>query len=155
MSSFFPSTKPGARAAPASAAPAKAPAAAASAASPSPSPLLQLGTSSVGPGASMSELLRYVPARESTATAAELRALEHIAEHYIVAKDFECNTQAYGPLSGTSHVQRLLANWSSGALPLKAGHERVELCADCSGGHWRESCPQKLEVPVRRAVVKA
>jgi hypothetical protein len=78
-------------------------------------------------------------------TPAERAVLAHIAATYDVPEDFELDKARFGPLSGTCHTQRLLANLAAGTLPLKAGATRVELCARCGlEGHWRSDCPAAL-----------
>ena len=81
-------------------------------------------------------------------TPAERAVLAHIAAAYDVPADFELDKRRFGPLSGTCHTQRLLANLQAGTLALRPGATRVELCARCGlEGHWRSDCPAALQAP--------
>lgn len=122
------------------------------------SPLKRGASPSTSSGGGVLDVTLDAPARQEFLAAAvgyafddgplsdaERAVLAHIAEAYDVPADFETDKTRFGPLSGATPASRLLANFASGTLPLKAGRARVEMCAACGEeGHWRADCPSAL-----------
>jgi hypothetical protein len=97
-------------------------------------------------GESMAALLNYTRKADCPPLAgAAAKAMAHVLRNYNVPSTFEVDLARFGPLSGCTYTQRLLANWAAGTLDLKEGCQHIELCAACEGPHWKSNCPKLLE----------
>ena len=81
-------------------------------------------------------------------TAVQLKLMAHIKDFFTVPFDFD--SADHGPLSRTSHEQRLIIAYSEDKLKHKTGVKEAppKLCIECGeGGHKFRYCPTKLEKP--------
>lgn len=66
------------------------------------------------------------------------KAFHLIEEHYEIPAGFE-NDRSYGPISGVSFEERVIASYSNNLLQPKS--EAVEICTHCADlGHKRDDC---------------
>lgn len=62
--------------------------------------------------------------------------------NYTIPSDFQSNA-SFGPLSGVSHEERVLAAYSTRKLQLKPGCVGGDVCTGCGTvGHLARSCPR-------------
>lgn len=68
-----------------------------------------------------------------------------VVRHCIVPQDFE-NNRKYGPLSGTSFEERVIAAYNLGLLqPNGPESDGIEICSACGvEGHKRDECPKLI-----------
>jgi hypothetical protein len=103
---------------------------------------LQLDYSGAPPQsqAALYQLLDYRPPNTAILTAVEKKALQRVMKHYTIPADF-AEVNSYGPRSGLSHEQRVLAAYSAQLLPpLPSGGCIV--CLLCGNeGHKKRDCP--------------
>ena len=76
-------------------------------------------------------------------TPGQAKVVAFVKANYVIPDDFELDKLRYGPLSGVSFEERLLAAYRWGKLGLKRG-ARVGAppqCSACGGeGHWPTEC---------------
>jgi hypothetical protein len=86
--------------------------------------------------------LDYKRRGEKDLPAATLEVYRLVCDHYEIPENFE-QRRAYGPLSGTSHEERVIQAYSIGKLSPKHGDiAPAEICTCCATlGHKRFDCP--------------
>ena len=84
----------------------------------------------------------YVRKGEADLDPATEKAFQLIEEHYLIPKGFE-NDRSYGPISGISFEERVIASYSNNLL--KPKEEAVEICTHCADvGHKRDDCEELI-----------
>ena len=75
----------------------------------------------------------------------EVAAFRAISENYEIPSDIEATS--YGPLSGISFEQRVIAAHKAGKLRAKPGKPDDAICSTCGkAGHWNTYCPSAFEL---------
>ena len=84
----------------------------------------------------------YVREGETDLDPTTQKVFELVDQHYIIPEGFE-NNRKYGPISGVSFEQRVIASYSKNLLDPKKG--QVEICTQCAElDHKRNDCPTLL-----------
>lgn len=124
----------------------------------SPAPSKKPKAVVVTPEAEKEDLLsKYVPTyihknveycREGTASlpSKTIQIFQWICDRYEVPADFE-QQRSFGPLSGTSYEQRVIAEYKLGKLDRKedAPDNETLICSGCAQtGHIRDDCPSLI-----------
>jgi hypothetical protein len=81
----------------------------------------------------------------SKLTPHQSKILQWITEHYEIPNDFEQNRK-YGPLSGTTYLERVIAAYRLGSLPRTTCNNDEDttdvICTICANtGHTADACP--------------
>jgi hypothetical protein len=89
----------------------------------------------------------YVSRNEATGSLSPIKAkiIQWILDHYNVPNDLEQN-RAFGPLSGSSYEDRMIAAYSVGKLVRRSTvdgqSDSAMICTACAEtGHLRDKCP--------------
>ena len=123
----------------------------------SPAPSKKAKTVVVTPEAEKEDLSKYVPTyihknveycREGSASlpSKTIQIFQWICDRYEVPADFE-QQRSFGPLSGTSYEQRVIAEFKLGKLDRKedAPDDETLICSGCAQvGHIRDDCPSLI-----------
>lgn len=90
--------------------------------------------------AALYHLLDYRPPNTAILTAVEKKALQRVMKHYTIPPDF-AEVNSYGPRSGLSHEQRVLAAYSAQLLPPLPSGGCIVCLACGKDGHKKRDCP--------------
>ncbi len=106
------------------------------------SPASASAASTASPSA-MEALLGFKPAGSAALTEAQLCVYQYVMLNYEVPEDID-RSRRFGPISGTSHEERVITAYSLGLLRLASGGSARTMCSACAEeGHWSMDCPRK------------
>ena len=93
------------------------------------------------------KLLRYKRRGNVALTTVQRRVVDYIERNFVVPVDFE-RSHRYGPLSGMSFEERLIAAYHSEQLALRdktKSYGMLKICGCCGEcGHMQDDCPEKF-----------
>ena len=88
--------------------------------------------------------IEYYRRGETTLDPMTKKVFDLVTKHYVVPNGFE-NCRSYGPKSGVSFEQRVIAAYATHSFQPKIGAARVQICTACATvGHDRDDCPELL-----------